>query len=188
MSRNTAQILNELLVLRAQDGDESALAELFRDWQNRLVVYAQDLLSDREAAQDVVQESWLAILKGIRKLDDPARFKSWAYRIVHHKAMDVLRRRVKNRQVTQNSIVEEPAVPRESNEVSDVSQQLRIAIAKLKPTDRTLVRLFYIDNVPQKDICEIVGISLSALKSRLFQIRNKLRKFIERENHESRQY
>src|SRR5882724_5213511 len=86
------QVLDELLVLRFQDGDGEALNELVCRWQPRLLRHAWHLTRQLESAADATQESWLAIVRKIDRLRDPAAFRAWAYRIVTHKCADLTRR------------------------------------------------------------------------------------------------
>ena len=85
MPRSYEEIQNELLVLKAQAGDRDALKDLVAYWQPRFARLAWRLTNQREAARDVAQESWLAVVRGMKKLDDPASFRSWTYRIVKNK-------------------------------------------------------------------------------------------------------
>jgi len=80
------RVLDELLVLRCQDGEANAFEELVGHWQRKLLRHALHLTGDADGANDVVQEAWFAIVRGIGRIDDPARFPAWAYRIVTHKA------------------------------------------------------------------------------------------------------
>ena len=82
---------DQLLVMEAQDGDVRAMEALVRRWQKRLWQHALRLTDDREAAWDVTQQTWLGIIKGLRRLNDPARFRAWAYRITTNQAMDWLK-------------------------------------------------------------------------------------------------
>ena len=96
MEKSPDAIYDELLVLRCQDGEEAALGDLVNRWQSRLLRFALQITDRRDAAADVVQESWLAIVRGIHKLDDPASFPKWAYRIVRNKSVDWTRRQQLN--------------------------------------------------------------------------------------------
>ena len=86
------EILDEYLVLRGQGGDREAMRSLVDLLHPRLVAHAWHLTGDRNAADDVVQEAWLAIVRGLRRLRDPARFRSWALKIVTFKCRDWIRR------------------------------------------------------------------------------------------------
>lgn len=78
-------------VHRAQQGDEEAFVVLYRDLQPRLLRYATVLVG-RDAAADVTGEAWLQITRDLRTFTgDHDRFRGWAAKIVHHRAMDLCR-------------------------------------------------------------------------------------------------
>ena len=81
MTRSLESIHDELLVLRCQSGETEALEELIRSWQPRLWRHARRLTGRVDAAWDVLQETLLAIVRSLHRLDDPALFRTWAYRI-----------------------------------------------------------------------------------------------------------
>ena len=91
MRRTADQIADELLVLGSQAGDTTAWRRLVERWQPRLFAQAFRLAGTREGAADITQESWLAIVRSLRRLDDPARFRFWARRIVANKSADWVR-------------------------------------------------------------------------------------------------
>lgn len=69
--KTRADILTELEVIGARKGEKRAFELLFRQWQPRLLSYAIRMTSNPDAATDVMQDVWLAISRGIRRLDDP---------------------------------------------------------------------------------------------------------------------
>lgn len=85
-TRSASTVHDELLVARCQAGDSQAFEQLVKRWDLRLVGLAMQHTGDAEASQDVAQEGWLAIVRGLSSLRDPGRFRSWAYRIVLNKA------------------------------------------------------------------------------------------------------
>ena len=98
MQDKRSQIEDELLVMDAQTGDRSAMEALVRRWQKRLWLHALRLTGDREAAWDVTQQAWLGIVKGLRRLRDPARFRAWAYRIISNESADWIRKKTSLRE------------------------------------------------------------------------------------------
>jgi len=103
VDRPVEQLIDEILVMDCQNGRVKALEILVSRWQKRLWQYAYRLTGNTEGAWDVTQESWLGIIKGIRKLNDPANFRAWAYRITTNKSIDWIR---KSKTVKQISIEE----------------------------------------------------------------------------------
>jgi len=71
MDRSVEQLVDEILVMDAQDGKARAMEILVSRWQKRLWKYAYRLTGNSEGAWDVTQETWLGIIKGLRKLNDP---------------------------------------------------------------------------------------------------------------------
>ncbi|MCL2648530.1 MAG: sigma-70 family RNA polymerase sigma factor, partial [Phycisphaerales bacterium] len=91
------RIEEELLVLRCQEGDPAAMEELVLRWQERLWHHARRLSGNDEAAWDVLQEAWMAMVGRMRSLSDPAAFGGWAYQIVSNKCRDWIRREMRGR-------------------------------------------------------------------------------------------
>ncbi len=183
MIRTPEDIQDELLVLRCQEGDGDALRSLITRWQPRLGGLASRLIGDREAARDIVQDAWLAIVRGIKRLDDPARFRSWAYRIVTNKCVDWTRRRIAQRSATRElqktaAMRCDPPSGDESAE-SDVGL-LRVALAALPGEQRAILSLHYLDGMSIAEIADALGIPAGTVKSRLHHARNRLRQSLER--------
>ena len=102
--RTPSSALDEFLIVQSQLGDSEAFTQLVERWHPRLLRHAYHLTQDREAAGDVAQESWMAIVRGMGSLRDPARFRAWALRIVANKARDWIRRKKKEKQYLNTTI------------------------------------------------------------------------------------
>src|SRR5437868_15360383 len=105
MADRAHQVLTELLVLRAQGGGDDAIALLVRAWQHRLLRHAKRLTAREDAAQDVMQEAWIDITRGIHGLDDPASFGPWAYRIVTRRSAKWIGKEVRRREVERSAAI-----------------------------------------------------------------------------------
>ena len=176
MKRNPEEVLTELLVLRSQDGDVAAWRQLVGLWQERLYFHARRLTGENEAARDVAQESWLAMVRGIKKLDDPARFRAWAFRIVSNKAADWTRRQVRRRkmlEVARDEAAREELQPPSSG--TDHVDYVRAAIARLSADQRSLISMFYQDGLELSEIASILKIPVGTVKSRLYSARQELK-------------
>src|SRR4051812_40241779 len=79
-----------LLVLRCQTGDERAFATLMERFGPRTLGYLRAVLG--ADAEDVQQEVWLAVFRGIAGLANAGAFRTWLYRTTRHRAIDFLRR------------------------------------------------------------------------------------------------
>jgi len=145
------------------------MQKLVQRWQKRLWLYAHRLAGDPEAAWDITQETWLAIIRGLRKLQDPAKFKQWAYRIVTNKAMDLL----KARQPTQ-TLPEEPTKDTAAHDNKDST--LSELLGRLNPSKRAVLALYYLEGLTTAQVASVLDIPKGTVKSRLHSARNELRK------------
>lgn len=173
---------DQWLVLRAQDGDAAVLGELVDRWQPRLLRHAVRLTGASDSAADVTQQAWAAIIGGLHRLNDPACFRRWAYRIVGNKAADCVRARRRDRSQT-TSLAAELADPRHTNELptqADEIALLRAAIRRLAPEQRVVLSLFYLEEMPLAEISDVVGAPVGTVKSRLHYARGKLKEILER--------
>ena len=136
MTDRIRAIQNQLLVMDAQEGSRVALEELVRRWYVRLWRHARRLAADEQAAWDITQRTWYDIIKGLRRLDDPARFPAWAYQITTHRAMDWLRTR--RRQQGEHL---SPSASR--CESPDDSVEVREALLQLAESSRLVLILYY---------------------------------------------
>jgi len=177
MRNRSRQIADEWLVLRSQDGDARAFEVLVSRWQDRLWRHARRLIRDDAAAWDVVQDAWMSVLKGLRRLDDPGAFAGWAYRIVTFKCVDHLRREERRKKVeNRHPMPETYPAQEEDNDV----EVLRIALGDLSVEQRAVLSLHYREELGVERIAEILGIPLGTVKSRLHRARATLKEKIER--------
>jgi len=173
MTDQSEQIVDELLVMECQDGSVQALDRLVRRWQKRLWHYACRLTGDPEAAWEVMQESWLSVLRGLRRLDDPARFRPWVYRIVTRRADDWIAGRAKARcRRAEMSQTERTYEHRQDPEEAD---ELRRLLSGLPEQSRTALTLHYLEDLPVAEIASVLGIPEGTVKSRLHTARAELK-------------
>lgn len=183
MTRSDPQrILEELLVLRAQGGDEAAWQDLVESCNSRLFAHAVTLLGDHVAAQDAVQEAWVAAFRGIRRLEDPARFRPWIMRIVSNKCADTIRRAQRWRTAAQE--LAEDGKPTVDPEVfvndGDEIEALRRGLRRLPPDRRALLTMLYLRSMSIAEIAIVLDVPLGTIKSRLHHAREHLRKVLNR--------
>jgi RNA polymerase sigma-70 factor (ECF subfamily) len=183
MQRTHEDIQDELLVLECQDGDEAALRVLIGRWQPRLAGLAWRLTADREGARDVVQDAWLAIIRGIKRLDDPARFRSWAFRIVTNRCVDWTRRRTVRRganvALADARRHDEPAAGASTGDRWEADPVLRV-MAELPDDQRAILALHYLEGMGIAEIAGVLRVPAGTVKSRLYHARNGLKRELER--------
>jgi len=173
MKDNLSDIENQLLVMDAQDGDAEAMEKLVRRWQKKLWQYVFRLTSDVHAAWDITQQCWLEIIKGLKKLNDPACFKAWAYRIATNKSMDWLKNKCKNQHINLDSVEVDCCQKNDDLRVKELVQ-------RLKNDSRAVLSLYYFERLSITEISIALNIPQGTVKSRLFKARGELKKLWEK--------
>ena len=184
MRRTADEIADELLVLGSQAGDADAWKLLVQRWHPRLFAQAKRVSGTTDGAADITQEAWLAIIRSIRRLDDPARFRPWAHRIVANKAADWMRRRHRDRQLVQSVANDKPPVDADSSQDRETIRReqvnlVRKAIRQLPSEQRLLLALFYSEGRSIREISHRLSIPVGTVKSRLHSIRKELKSLLE---------
>jgi RNA polymerase sigma factor (sigma-70 family) len=159
-----------------------ALDQLVTAWHNRLWRYVRTLLPTDDAAGEAIQNAWLGILRGLPKLRDPMRFRSWAYRIAHRVAMDQLRLKYADaRNQPLQSLDDEASVllsasePDLDAEGEGEMEMLQSSLMELQVVERTVLGLFYLQELSLAEIATVIDVPLGTVKSRLFRARRMLR-------------
>lgn len=167
----TNALFDELLVVLVQQGDRSALERLHRRWNGRLARAARRYTGDSELARDLAQECWLAIWRGIGSLRNPARFRSFAFAILHRRGADHLRRTIRQRETVEAIAQGDPAEPA----TQDDALSIQGAFAALPPDQRLAAHLHFVEGLTLAEIAEVQSIPTGTAKSRLFHARRKLK-------------
>ena len=173
MKDNLSNIENQLLVMAAQSGSAKALEKLVRLWQKKLWRYVFRLTDDSHAAWDITQQCWLGIIKGLRKLNDPACFKAWAYRIATNKSIDWLERKSQDKHISLDSV--EIDCCRKNDDL-----QVKELVQKLKYDSRAVLNLHYFEQLSIFEISIALNIPQGTVKSRLFKARSELKRLWEK--------
>lgn len=169
MDRPVEQLVDEILVMDCQSGSVKAMEMLVSRWQKRLWGYAYRLTGNSEAAWDITQECWLAIIKGLRRLRDPARFRSWAYRIVTNKASDWIRKSKASKHLRVEEI--------QGHEVQEQKDAgIKELLEKLDIRKRSVLSLYHFEQLSVQEISMALNIPKGTVKSRLHSARKELKK------------
>ena len=168
MSNASEQLIDEILVMDAQSGSSKAMEMLVSRWQKRLWQHAYRLTSDAEAAWDVTQQSWLGIVKGLRKLHDPASFKAWAYRITTNKSINWIKRAEAARRIKIEDI-------QDRHHEDEAETGVRELMEKLDVKKKVVLSLYYFEQLSVAEIGSVLKVPAGTVKSRLSNARKELK-------------
>ena len=178
MKSPTEQLVDELLVMRCQDGDAEAMNALVSRWQRKLWRHARRLTGREDAAWEVLQDAWLGIIRGLRRLDDAARFRPWAYRIVTNKAADWIKKHRRRREKRQEL---PEAIPAVETDASADAEEMQVALSKLPIPQAVVLSLHYLENFSVAEIAITLKVPEGTVKSRLHNARGELRRLWQRQ-------
>jgi RNA polymerase sigma-70 factor, ECF subfamily len=178
------------LIRDAKRGDRQAFDQLVRLYQKRVSCVAQRITKSREDAEDVMQESFHKAFVHLSRFEGRARFSTWLVRIAINEAFMLLRRRRAvcdrefadsdvNLRVTADSMVDHQPNPEVSCLRTERARAVKEGIDRLSPAVRTTLLLRDIEEYSIEETAQILGTSMAAVKSRVFQGRRKLRTILD---------
>jgi len=164
-------------------GDEGALAMLYDRYSRPAYSLARRICVDDLLAEDVVQEVFLAVWRDPSKyVAERGAFSSWLLTLVHHKAVDAVRREGvhRRRQVAMDEETTDRLAPETPGADVDaigavVAKGVRDALRQLPTEQRTAMLLAYYGGYTQREVAALVGVPLGTVKSRMFAAAARLR-------------
>ena len=180
----TSQTDLDLPLVRAlQEGDESALNELIRKYQEPLFRFIWRYTGDEETARDLLQETFVRLYFGIRRFKPRAKFATWLYSIAMNLCRDYARSKQRRQSYATESLDagdahrEMPAAdrgPAANAESHEGLAALEKAIQELPHDLRTALLLFAVEGRSQQECAELLGVSAKAVETRVYRARKCL--------------
>ena len=172
------------LVTRVQEGCDSAFAELVRRYQLDVRLFLARKLGNAWLADDLAQEVFWTASQNLPQLREADRVRGWLLSIARHKAVDQLRRQMRqprsagnrlDQLVTQEQLKQDST---DSDSTPELQHALRICLNKLKPRSRDLVEQFYFHQQSAESIAQQSGRKGSSVRRALLRVRQALAKCI----------
>ena len=182
MHPNKESIQNELLVLRCRRGERGAFEELIRQWEGRLFYYIRRLVSHESDAWDILQETWICVLRGIGKLRAPQALSPWLYRTARNHAMSHLKKRYRKRELFAVDPPDLDAVASEPDNGFEDAERVHYALDQIPILQREVLTLHFLDDLSLADIAQVLGVPEGTVKSRLYHAKRALREVLEKED------
>jgi RNA polymerase sigma-70 factor, ECF subfamily len=157
------------LIRKARQGDVEAYNLLISRWERRVYNYLLRIVGEREEALDLSQDVFLKAYQNLRKLDDPARFAPWLFRIAHNEAFSAFRKR---RPETDVEVSEATGDQITLGGTTAFPLELSIAVAtaleRLSDEQREAVILKVYQGFKFEEMAQILSCPVSTVKSRLY--------------------
>lgn len=174
-------ISDEEVVIRCQLGEREAFDMLVVRWANPLAAYARRMTLDADAANELTQDIWLRVLRGLPRLRDPGLFRSWLFGIAHRSFADMLRRRyAAARHIgDEREAPDEIAAPEDHAPLHADLDQIERTLSGLPATEREVLTLFYLHELSIDEVAASLSVPVGTVKSRLHRARRLLRRAFE---------
>ena len=176
------------LVQKAQQGDNDALNELFQSFYNDVYYFALKTVKNEDLAPDITQETFIEIFNTIGNLKEPVAFVTWMKQITYHqctryfkKKKDILVDEDEDGNTIFDTLKEDRAefIPDVAMDKQDFKQTILAMIDDLKEEQRTVVMLYYFDEMSYSEIEQITGMSQTDIKNKLFASRKAIKNKVE---------
>jgi len=172
------------LVERCRRGDEGAFEELIEQFKDLVFALIARTVQDKSRAEDLAQDVFLRIHRGLPYFRGEARLSTWIYRIVANACMAEHARPPGATVSLDDERTGErhtPSAVDRGFEDLELRDRLEKAIARLPANARLLVAAHYLDGVRYEDLAEAFGLPLGTVKTQLYRAKQQLRRLLETE-------
>ena len=147
-------------------------------WNDPVWTYVRRMIGSSQA-DDVAQEVWLAVVRGLPRLKEPGRFAPWLFTIARRTVANRLREEYGRHEVLAE---EEQATADPADALVDRAELLA-GLSGLPVREREILVLFYLEDLSLEDCAEICAIPVGTVKSRLSRARRMLRDHLTEKGH-----
>ena len=162
---------------RMAAGEREALAELYAQYRGPLIAYLRALIDDAGLAEEILQDTLFAAWTGAASFAGRASVRLWLLGIARRRAHDALRRR--SIQAVDDATLDLLPAPDPEPEslalVGAEREALHAALRRLTPLHREVLVLNFVQELPYRDIAEVLGVPIGTVMSRLHHAKRALR-------------
>ena len=178
------------IVALAQQGRDLAFRELVRRYERPVFSLIYRMVRDREAAEDLAQDSFVKVLNHIDRYNPEFKFSSWIFKIANNVAIDHLRRRQPQTvsmdgsphatsaaeiEASSFEIAAEQENALQELEAREIGSAIERAIARLRPEYRACIMLRHVEDRSYEEIATTLDLPLGTVKTYIHRARNELR-------------
>ena len=179
---STDKTSEEILLAKAASGDGAAFTQLMSAHESRMYAVALRMCSNREDAQDCLQDAMLRVYRSLNSFKGQSSFSTWLYRVTMNTCLDEIRRRKMRSSASLDDLLDSGWSPSDENDVPErrmiASEQRRTidrAIAELPEDMRAAIILRDVQGYSYDEIAEMLDANIGTVKSRISRGRERLR-------------
>lgn len=161
------------LMLQVRQGSQAALHELIERYRVRLYRLAYNLLDDRAAADDAVQETFIRLWQRAGRFRSESNVSAWLCTICARRCYDELRRRRRHREAVAQLVLDD--VRSDTLEVAELRALLQRVVATLPAKQRVVYQLREIEQMSADEVAAATRLNVDQVKANLYLARNTVR-------------
>ena len=162
------------LIARILDGHAEDFGYFLERYGEEVFAIVSRLVSRQEDAEELVQDAFVRAFDRLETFGGRSSFSTWICRIAYTTTVSWLRKqRIKYLSIDDQPHLTDSEVDEALDDETRIDD-LRSAVARLKPDEQTLLQLYYYDNRPISDIAYILDVEAGTIATRLHRIRRKL--------------
>ena len=172
------------LVARTREGEQDAFRLIFERYSRPVLSFIYDMIGNREAAEDLTQETFVRAYRGLANLRDDTKLSTWLFGIAKNVARESLRSRARTNEhldldhETVLDLSDQQPVPVNQLLSKELNALIERSLASLDDDKRLVFTLKVFQQCSYEEIAEITGFSVSKLKTDLHRARTEMRKRI----------
>jgi RNA polymerase sigma-70 factor, ECF subfamily len=171
-------VKDEELLARYLAGSERAFTTLMRRHEDRIFALALRMLGDRADAFDATQDAFVSAFRQARSFRGDSSFGTWLYRVAINSCKDLIRKRKRWGEPTEDAGVDEPSTEDVEGETT-TRLELAAALARLPEEFRDPVVMHDLGGVPYEEIARTTRTNIGTVKSRISRGRKRLAELLE---------
>lgn len=160
---------------------EQAFRMLIKEYKERLYWHIRKIVISHDDTDDVLQNTFIKIFRGIDNFKQDSKLYSWMYRIATNESLTFLKKRAKERNVDITEIKQDLVTSLSSDDWftgDEIQRILQEAVAKLPEKQQLVFNMKYFDNMKYDEISKILDTSVGGLKASYFHAVKKIEKYI----------
>ncbi|MAD96733.1 MAG: RNA polymerase [Flavobacteriaceae bacterium] len=164
---------------RVLKGDTNAYAFLVDSYKDMIYSMVLKMTNNREEAEEISQDTFIKGFQNLDKFKGESKFSTWLYKIAYRTCLDAIKKNKKHNNtyeindITMNQIQSVETIL-QGIERQDRSRMMKECLNKLPSEERSLLWLFYFDELTLKEIIEVTNLSEANVKVKLHRARKRL--------------
>lgn len=175
---------DQYYIQKVLQGDANAFAYLVDAYKDMVFTLAFKMTKNREEAEEICQDTFIKAYQNLSKYLGDAKFSTWLYSITYNASLDAIKKNKKHNNTSEINEINYHKIASFDSALQQIEQKERAkmmdnCLLKLPEDERSIIWMFYYDELSLKEICEITLLSESNLKVKLHRARKRLLTIVE---------